>query len=116
MSGKPTTGARGLTRRELLTTGTGLAGTTALVAVPPPQMVASMKAGNTDAFCAGGPWTEQIIHQGVGFAVCTTDEISRGEATFFDKKAFDPDNPSAHLESLAIKRIARRAAGADAAL
>jgi nitrate/nitrite transport system substrate-binding protein len=31
---------------------------------------------------------------------------SRGKETFFDGKVFDPENPSAYLASLAIKRIA----------
>ena len=31
---------------------------------------------------------------------------SRGKETFFDGKVFDPDNPSAYLASLGIKRIA----------
>ncbi len=30
---------------------------------------------------------------------------SRGKETFFDGKVFDPDNPSAYLKSLAIKRV-----------
>ena len=29
---------------------------------------------------------------------------SRGKETFFDGKVFDPDNPTAYLKSLAIKR------------
>jgi len=29
--------------------------------------------------------------------------ISRGKETFFDGKVFDPENPSAYLESLSIK-------------
>mgnify|MGYP002048275786 CR=1 FL=1 len=30
---------------------------------------------------------------------------SRGKETFFDGKIFDPENPSAYLKSLSIKRI-----------
>jgi nitrate/nitrite transport system substrate-binding protein len=31
---------------------------------------------------------------------------SRGQETFFDGKVFDPENPTAYLDSLAIKRVA----------
>ena len=31
---------------------------------------------------------------------------SRGKETFFDGKVFDPENPKAYLDSLAIKKIA----------
>ena len=31
---------------------------------------------------------------------------SRGKETFFDGKVFDPENPSAYLASLGIKRVA----------
>ncbi len=33
------------------------------------------------------------------------DSTSRGRETFFDGKVFDPDNPSAYLKSLSIKRL-----------
>ncbi len=45
------------------------------IVVPPPQMVASMKAGNMDAFCVGDPWNQQLVNQGIGFTACTTGEI-----------------------------------------
>jgi len=45
------------------------------IVVPPPQMVASMKAGTMDAFCVGDPWNEQLVNQGIGFTACTSGEI-----------------------------------------
>jgi nitrate/nitrite transport system substrate-binding protein len=30
---------------------------------------------------------------------------SRGKETFFDGKVFDPENPTAYLKSLSIKRV-----------
>jgi nitrate/nitrite transport system substrate-binding protein len=55
MSGQPWTGARGLTRRELLTTGVGLAGTTALVA-------ATQAAFPSGAFAqAAGPEIPKVV-------------------------------------------------------
>ncbi len=45
---------------------------------------------------------------------------SRGKETFFDGKVFDPENPTAYLKSLPIKRaedrMSRGAARNDAAL
>lgn len=40
----------------------------------------------------------------LGVAAPASD--SRGPETFFDGKVFDPENPSAYLESLAIKKVA----------
>jgi nitrate/nitrite transport system substrate-binding protein len=45
------------------------------IVVPPPQMVANMKAGNMDAFCVGEPWNEQLVNQGIGYTACTTGEL-----------------------------------------
>jgi nitrate/nitrite transport system substrate-binding protein len=35
----------------------------------------------------------------------TPSGTSRGRETFFDGKVFDPENPRAYLDSLAIKRL-----------
>src|SRR5205814_8508106 len=32
------------------------------IVIPPPQMVANMKAGTQDAFCVGEPWNGQLVH------------------------------------------------------
>ncbi len=45
------------------------------IVVPPPQMVANMKVGTTDAFCVGEPWNEQLVNQEIGYTACTTGEI-----------------------------------------
>ncbi|MEM1427276.1 MAG: nitrate ABC transporter ATP-binding protein, partial [Cyanobacteria bacterium P01_H01_bin.130] len=34
--------------------------------VPPPQMVANLKAGNIDAYCVGEPWNSLAVAQGLG--------------------------------------------------
>jgi nitrate/nitrite transport system substrate-binding protein len=50
-------------------------------------------------------WREAAKALGVAAAdVPATD--SRGKETFFDGKVFDPENPTAYLESLNIKRVA----------
>jgi nitrate/nitrite transport system substrate-binding protein len=43
--------------------------------IPPPQMVANMKAGTQDAFCVGEPWNGQLVNQKIGYTACLTSEI-----------------------------------------
>ncbi len=43
--------------------------------VPPPQMVAHLRAGRIDGFCAGGPWGALAIEQGQGFTIATSQDI-----------------------------------------
>ncbi|HEY0648160.1 CmpA/NrtA family ABC transporter substrate-binding protein [Phenylobacterium sp.] len=45
------------------------------IVIPPPQMVANMKAGTQDAFCVGEPWNGQLVNQRVGYTACLTSEI-----------------------------------------
>ena len=45
------------------------------IVIPPPQMVANMKAGTQDAFCVGEPWNGQLVSQKVGYTATTTSEI-----------------------------------------
>jgi nitrate/nitrite transport system substrate-binding protein len=45
------------------------------IVIPPPQMVANMKAGTQDAFCVGEPWNGQLVNQKVGFTACLSSEI-----------------------------------------
>jgi nitrate/nitrite transport system substrate-binding protein len=49
-------------------------------------------------------WREAARELGVAASDIPTG-TSRGKETFFDGKVFDPDNPSAYLKSLAIKRV-----------
>ncbi|UFP92883.1 CmpA/NrtA family ABC transporter substrate-binding protein [Gloeobacter morelensis] len=46
-----------------------------MITVPPPQMVANMKTGVTDAFCVGEPWHQQLINQQIGYTAVTTGQI-----------------------------------------
>ena len=50
-------------------------------------------------------WREAAKTLGVAAADIPASD-SRGKETFFDGKVFDPDNPTAYLESLNIKRVA----------
>jgi nitrate/nitrite transport system substrate-binding protein len=45
------------------------------ITVPPPQMVANMRAGNMDGFCVGEPWNNRAIYDRIGFTAATTQEI-----------------------------------------
>lgn len=45
------------------------------IVIPPPQMVANVKAGTQDAFCVGEPWNGQTINQHVGYSACVTSEL-----------------------------------------
>ncbi len=49
-------------------------------------------------------WRDAARDLGVPAAEIPTS-TSRGKETFFDGKVFDPENPSAYLKSLSIKRI-----------
>ena len=45
------------------------------IVIPPPQMVANVKAGTQDAYCVGEPWNGQTVNQHVGYSACVTSEI-----------------------------------------
>ncbi len=45
------------------------------IVVPPPQMVANMKAGNMQAFCVGEPWNARLVAQNSGYSALITGEI-----------------------------------------
>ena len=45
------------------------------ITVPPPRMVAGLRAGTMDGFCAGEPWCARAETDGVGFTVATSQEI-----------------------------------------
>jgi nitrate/nitrite transport system substrate-binding protein len=45
--------------------------------VPPPQMVANMKAGTMHAFCVGEPWNAQLIQERLGYSALVTGELWR---------------------------------------
>ncbi|HTM46789.1 MAG TPA: CmpA/NrtA family ABC transporter substrate-binding protein, partial [Polyangiaceae bacterium] len=47
----------------------------ALVTIPPPQMVANMKADKMDGFCVGEPWNARSVADSIGYTAITTQEI-----------------------------------------
>ncbi|MBF2065670.1 MAG: ABC transporter substrate-binding protein [Calothrix sp. C42_A2020_038] len=46
-----------------------------IIVIPPPQMVASMKAGKMDAFCVGEPWNGKLIQDQIGYSALVTGEL-----------------------------------------
>lgn len=46
-----------------------------LVAIPPPLMVESLRAGQVDGFCVGEPWNSLAVAQGLGEIVVRKSEI-----------------------------------------
>ncbi len=45
------------------------------VTVPPPQMVASMRAGHVDGFSAGEPWNHRAVIDGIGVTAATSQQV-----------------------------------------
>jgi NitT/TauT family transport system ATP-binding protein len=46
-----------------------------LVAIPPPLMVESLRAGHVDAFCVGEPWNSLAVADGLGRIVATKSQL-----------------------------------------
>jgi nitrate/nitrite transport system substrate-binding protein len=46
-----------------------------LITIPPPQMVANMKAHTMEAFCVGEPWHDQLISQNLGYTAVSTGQM-----------------------------------------
>ncbi|WP_341730795.1 nitrate ABC transporter ATP-binding protein [Microcoleus sp. EPA2] len=50
----------------------------ALTVIPPPQMVANLKAGNIDGYCSGDPWNSRAVNDGTGFVIARSLDIMPG--------------------------------------
>ncbi len=46
-----------------------------LIVIPPPQMVANLKANNIVGYCVGEPWNERAVTMGIGRTLITNYEI-----------------------------------------
>jgi len=51
-----------------------------LVAIPPPLMVESLRAGLVDGFCVGEPWNSLAVAEGLGSIVATQAQLFPGAA------------------------------------
>jgi nitrate/nitrite transport system substrate-binding protein len=66
---------------------------TALITIPPPQMVQNMKIGKMDGFCVGEPWNLRAIDENIGYTSITTQKMWKNH----------PEKVCAFLEEFADK-------------
>ncbi len=74
----------------------------ATIVVPPPQMVANMKAGNMQAFCVGEPWNARLVEQQSGYTALITGELWKDhpEKAFSMRADWVDKNPKAAMALL----------------
>ena len=74
-----------------------------LVVVPPPQLVANLKAGNLDGFCSGEPWNSVAVQSRVGWVVAASAELDPGhpEKVLMVRRDFAVKRESEHLALVA---------------
>jgi nitrate/nitrite transport system ATP-binding protein len=49
-----------------------------LMRLPPPQMVANLKAGTIDGYCVGEPWNSRAVYENLGYVIATDLDIWDG--------------------------------------
>ncbi|NBC36657.1 ABC transporter substrate-binding protein [Novosphingobium sp. FSY-8] len=81
-----------------------------LITVPPPQMVANMKAGTMDAFCVGEPWNAQLVDQKLGYTAVSTGQMwmNHPEKSFAMRGDWVAANPNAAIAITAAVIEAQR--------
>ncbi|MBK8475971.1 MAG: ABC transporter substrate-binding protein [Opitutaceae bacterium] len=74
----------------------------ALITVPPPQMVANMRAGSVDGFCVGEPWNARALADALGFTALATQELwpDHPEKVCAFTEAWSKANPEATVAAL----------------
>lgn len=68
-----------------------------LITIPPPQMVANMRADAMDAFCVGEPWNDQLVAQQLGYTAVSTGQMwmNHPEKSFAMRSDWVAQNPRA---------------------
>ena len=81
-----------------------------LITIPPPQMVANMKADTMDAFCVGEPWNDQLVAQGLGYTAVSTGQMwmNHPEKSFAMRSDWVAANPNAAVALTAAVLEAQR--------
>ncbi|HOB61297.1 MAG TPA: ABC transporter substrate-binding protein [Candidatus Competibacteraceae bacterium] len=69
-----------------------------LIVIPPPQMVANLKAGNIAGYCVGEPWNERAVETGIGQVLITSYGLwnSNPEKVFGVNLEWHEKNPHTH--------------------
>lgn len=69
-----------------------------LIVIPPPQMVANLKAGNIAGYCVGEPWNERAVETGIGQVLITSYGIwnNNPEKVFGVNLEWHEKNPHTH--------------------
>lgn len=49
-----------------------------LIVIPPPQMVATLRAGTINGFCVGEPWNSRAVKEGLGTVIAADTELWNG--------------------------------------
>ncbi|MCE7798678.1 ABC transporter substrate-binding protein [Sphingobium sufflavum] len=81
-----------------------------LITIPPPQMVANMKADTMDAFCVGEPWNDQLVAQNLGYTAVSTGQMwaNHPEKSFAMRSDWVAKNPRAAVAITAAVLEAQR--------
>jgi ABC-type nitrate/sulfonate/bicarbonate transport system substrate-binding protein len=74
-----------------------------IVIVPPPQMVANLKARHLDGFCVGEPWNSVAVQSRAGWCVTTSAELAPGhpEKVLMVRREFAENNAEQHIALVA---------------
>ena len=66
--------------------------------VPPPEMVANLKAGNLDGYLSPDPFNQRAVYEGVGFLHMLTKDIWEGHpcCAFACSEAFAKNHPNTY--------------------
>jgi nitrate/nitrite transport system substrate-binding protein len=81
-----------------------------LITIPPPQMVANMRADTMDAFCVGEPWNDQLVAQQLGYTAVSTGQMwmNHPEKSFAMRSDWVAQNPRAAIAITAAVIEAQR--------
>ena len=81
-----------------------------VITIPPPQMVANMKANTMEAFCVGEPWNDQLVAQKIGYTAVSTGQLwmNHPEKSFAMRADWVAKNPRAALALTAAVIEAQR--------